>query len=129
MALMAGCGASGSQVEPMPLDRGTRIKIGLPAKAPPAGFVRAIQRACRNQPVVAEAFLYQVQIIGTGEAPHPAIGLRVRRSLPQAAKATLARSMGDAIDPGAWGYDYVDFPILSGGMLDAVRETVDPICR
>ncbi len=100
---------------------GSRMLVGQPARTPPHGLVTAVQRACANEPTVAEAFLYQVAILEQGNTPHLAIGLRVDARVDEEDRVRIAHSIGRAVDPQSWGYDFVDLEVLEDDMLNAVR--------
>lgn len=108
---------------------GSTLLIGQPAQAPPDGFVSDLRRACEGEAAVAEAFLYQVGVLERDELPHLTIGLRLDAGVDEAEAGRIAQSIGRAADPQSWGYEFVDFQLLEGEMLDTVRSAATTIFR
>jgi hypothetical protein len=106
---------------------GPPLRIGEPAEAPPDGFVRELRCACERERAVAEAFVYQFEAVDRDEPPHLAVGLRLDAGVDEAEVGRIARSIGDAIDPQSWGYEFVDFHVLDGDMFDTVRSATVPV--
>lgn len=114
---------------PFSVPAGSTLAIGQPAQAPPDGFVSDLRRACEGEPAVAEAFLYQLGVLDRDEPPHLTIGLRLDARVDEGDGGRIAESIGRAIEPRSWGYEFVDFQLLDGDMLDTVRSTATAIFR
>jgi SseB protein N-terminal domain/SseB protein C-terminal domain len=114
---------------PFSVPAGSTLAIGQPAQAPPDGFVSDLRRACEDEAAVAEAFLYQLGVLERDELPHLTIGLRLDAGVDEEEAERIAQAIGHAADPQSWGYEFVDFQLLEGDMLDTVRSAATTIFR
>jgi hypothetical protein len=106
---------------------GSSFRIGLPAEPPPEGLVEALRTACEREPALAEAYLYQFQIVEEDESPYLAIGLRLEPAADPSEAARVARSITREVNPPAWGYEFLEIHPLDDELLEAARSNGIPI--
>jgi hypothetical protein len=100
-------------VTPIGLDAGTAVRVGQPVTPPPKGLRQALRRAFERHPRIASAYLFQIQIVEAGEAPHLAVGLELDRPLGEIEFTRTVNAINDDVDPAVWGYDFLDYVVLS----------------
>jgi SseB protein N-terminal domain/SseB protein C-terminal domain len=108
---------------------GTTLLVGQPATPPPAGLTETLRRACEREPRIVSAYLFQMAILESDEDPRLAVGLELDRLLDEAEAATLVQAVGDAVEPAQWGYDFLDFHLLAGEMLEQVASATPAVYR
>ena len=107
----------------LPLPAGSTFRIGQPAREPPKGLVDALSNACQHEPAVAEAYLYQFQIVEREEPPQLTVGLLLKPPVAEADFMRVVESIKGEVDPQAWGYESLDYHPLDGELLDTVRSS------
>ena len=114
-------GATSRSVSP-----GSTSLIGQPAEAPPEALVEALRAIC-SRPEIAEAWLYQFQIVEQDDSPHMALGVLLKPTIDESEVDALLQSFGAEIRPALWGYEFLDLHPLSGELLDSARSNGIPI--
>ena len=71
---------------------------GQPAREPPDGLVDALRGACEREPSIAEAYLYQFQIVKLEEPRQLTVGLRLQASSAEGEYKRLAESINGAVN-------------------------------
>ena len=102
---------------------GSTSRIGQPAQEPPEGLVDALRSACQRELVIAEAYLYQFQIVERDEPPQLTVGLQLQPSVAEGEYQRLAESINADVNPQRWGYESLDYQLLEGDLLDTVRSS------
>jgi hypothetical protein len=105
------------------------FRIGQPAREPPDGFVDGLRGACECEPAIAEAYLYQFQIVEREEPPQLTVGLRLQPSAAEGEYKRLAESINGGVNPQRWGYESLDYHLLEGELLDTVRSSEPVILK
>jgi hypothetical protein len=103
--------------------------IGQPATPPPEGLTEALVRACAREPLVEAAYLFQMAIVESEEDPHLAVGLELDVPVEAPETSRIVQAIGDAIQPEQWGYEFLDFHLLSDEMLESVSSDAPPVYR
>jgi hypothetical protein len=97
---------------------GATMLVGQPAVEPPSGLTDALSLACEREPRVVSAYLFQMAIAESDEDPRLAIGLEFDGQIDEAETSRIVQVIGDAVEPAQWGYDFLDFHVLSDEMLE-----------
>lgn len=103
--------------------------IGQPADAPPDQIVSDLRVACKGNEAIAEAYLYQFQIVERDESPYLAVGLLLEPATSTDEFKRIAKSISDEVGFQEWGYEFVDFHPLEGELLDSARSSGSEILR
>ena len=114
-------GETGHSVAP-----GSTYLIGQPAIAPPRGLIEELREICAR-PEIAEAWLYQFQIVDDDEPPYLALGVLPAQTADEMGVEALVRSIGQQLRPRAWGYEFIELHPLADDLLDSARANGIPI--